>query len=42
LPFHQVFYGSGSTQELSEIDAASKALLSIADSGIEEDSNDES
>jgi hypothetical protein len=37
----QVFYGSGATLELSEVDAASKALLSIADSGIEEDTIDE-
>ena len=39
-PF-KVFYGSGVNLELSEIDAAAKALLSIADSGIEEESIEE-
>jgi hypothetical protein len=39
-PF-KVFYGSGANLELSEIDAAAKALLSIADSGIEEESIEE-
>jgi hypothetical protein len=39
-PF-KVFYGSGVNLELSEIEAAAKALLSIADSGIEEESIEE-